>query len=79
MFEGSAGDIITISMTSADFDTFLELYGPNLLRVAMDDDSGGETNSQISSVVLPQSGIYSIVARALGPGQAGEYTLSLTN
>jgi len=77
MFSGTAGDVVTISMTSADFDTFLDLYGPTLLRVAMDDDGGGDTNSEISSVVLSATGIYSIVARSFAPGGAGNYTLSI--
>jgi hypothetical protein len=76
-FSGNAGDVVTISMTSADFDTFLDLYGPTLLRVAMDDDGGGDTNSEISSVVLSATGIYTIVARSFSPEGAGSYTLSL--
>jgi serine protease Do len=77
MFSGTAGDVVTISMTSADFDTFLDLYGPTLLRVAMDDDGGGDTNSEISSAVLPATGIYTIVARSFAPGGAGNYALSI--
>jgi hypothetical protein len=79
LFEGVAGDVITISMVSEDFDTFLDLYDPFLFRVAMDDDGGSGSNSQISSVELPISGVYTIVARSFGPLQGGDYSLSLLN
>jgi hypothetical protein len=79
LFEGIGGDVITISMVSEDFDTFLDLYDPFLFRVAMDDDGGSGSNSQISSIELPISGVYTIVARSFGPLQGGEYTLSIMN
>jgi len=79
LFEGVEGDVITISMISTDFDTFLDLYDPFLFRLAMDDDGGGGSNSRISSVELPLTGVYTIVARAFSPIQEGDYTLSLMN
>jgi hypothetical protein len=78
LFEGAAGDVITIDMASTDFDPMLDLYDPFLLRVAIDDDGGSDSNAQLSSIVLPVSGVYTIVARAFGPSQGGDYTLSLT-
>lgn len=77
-FQGGAGDAITISMTSTDFDATLDLYGPDLKRVASDDDSGGDMNALISAT-LPVAGWYTIVARSFSSGGAGSYTLSLSN
>lgn len=79
LFEGAEGDVVTISMVSEEFDTFLDLYDPFLFRVAMDDDGGSGSNSLISSIELPFPGVYTIVARAFGPVEEGDYTLSLMN
>lgn len=75
-FEGRAGDIVTISLESGEFDCFLELRGPAGNRLITDDDSGEGFNSLIESFELPEDGAYRIVARAFGSG-SGAYTLSL--
>lgn len=65
-FDAKAGQTISIQMESADFDTYLELLGPNLNLVAYDDDSIGKTDSRIpgptGKFTLPYSGTYTIVA-----------------
>ncbi len=76
-FTGEAGDRVTISMQSDEFDTYLDLWGPGLMQVARDDDGGGGTDSLIDDFRLPESGTYSIVARGYGPGERGSYRLSL--
>lgn len=78
IFQGNMGDEITISMTSEDFVTALDLYGIDLLRVMSDIGSGGDGNS-LMTVTLPASGIYTLVARAFAPDGAGSYTLSINN
>lgn len=76
-FEGSAGDSVTISMTSTDFDTYLELYGPDGQVVTTNDDGGQGLNSLIENFVLPANGTYTIVARSFANAGTGSYTLSL--
>ncbi|MBN9657338.1 MAG: S8 family serine peptidase [Acidobacteria bacterium] len=65
-FDAKAGQTVSIQMESADFDTYLELLGPNLNLVAYDDDSIGKTDSRIPGptgrLTLPYSGTYTIVA-----------------
>ncbi|QOY87064.1 S8 family serine peptidase [Paludibaculum fermentans] len=65
-FDAKAGQTVSIQMESADFDTYLELLGPNLNVVAYDDDSIGKTDSRIPGptgrLTLPYSGTYTIVA-----------------
>ncbi len=78
IFVGEAGDVVTISMTSEDFDAALDLYGPDLLRIGSDDDSGGDLNSLLT-VTLPTSGVYTLVARAFSSDGAGNYTLSISD
>ncbi len=77
-FNGSAGDVVNIAMNSSDFDTYLELYGPDGQEVTRNDDGGPGLNSLIENVTLPTSGTYTIIARSFGNGGRGSYTLSLT-
>lgn len=77
-FEGSAGDAVTISMTStteiSGLDTLLLLRDAVGNELTRNDDSGEGLNSRIE-FVLPEDGTYIIVATRYG-GE-GSYTLSL--
>jgi serine protease Do len=75
LFDGSEGDRVTIRLESEEFDTVLELWGPDLARIEEDDDGGVGTNSLIDGFSLPSSGTYNIVARGYNRGEQGRYTL----
>lgn len=77
-FSGNAGRHVVITLFgSYGFDTYLELFDPygGLLR-ENDDISGANLNSRIS-VVLPYTGVYTIVAHGYDHS-AGSYSLSLS-
>lgn len=76
-FEGDAGDVVTISLISEQFDAYLELYSPSGDLLVDNDDGGGSLNARIEFFVLPDSGTYEILARPLDGSSLGEYTLSL--
>lgn len=59
-FEGSAGDRITIELTSADFDPAVVLFNPSEDQIAFNDDAAG-LDSRISSFELPDDGTYTII------------------
>ncbi|MBN2555469.1 MAG: protein kinase [Anaerolineales bacterium] len=76
LYEGHAGESISISMEGVDgIDAFLEMYGPGGERIGRNDD-GGEGFNALLEVELNQSGIYAIIARDLG-GRAGSYELMI--
>jgi hypothetical protein len=76
-FEGREGQRVRIDMTSADFDTYLELFDENHVSLDEDDDGGPEgTNSRLT-FVLPRTGSYIIEARAFS-ATTGAYTLALS-
>ena len=77
-FEGTAGDIVNISMVGVGelTNTYLELYGPDGTLLIEDDDSGEEYFALIEAYELPESGMYRIVAQGFGGG-LGTYELSL--
>lgn len=77
-FNGRAGDSVTIALDSPDFDTRLELVGPDGTGVAGNDDFGGTFNSQITDVPLPVEGEYTVVACGFSSFDSGAYNLNLT-
>ncbi|MBD2115168.1 MULTISPECIES: tetratricopeptide repeat protein [Cyanophyceae] len=73
-FEGMAGEVLTIELTSENFDTYLTLVGPDEATIAENDDGAGGTNSQIV-VTLPITGTYNLIASSFEAGQTGQYQL----
>jgi hypothetical protein len=76
-FSGEAGQVVEVSLTSADFDTFLELRDSQDNILAENDDFAGSTNSGLERFVLPANDTYTVVTRALSEAAGGEYALSL--
>jgi hypothetical protein len=79
LFDGKAGDFVTISMDALakDLDVYLEVYTPNGEQVATDDDSGGNSNAAIFELELTDTGPYRVVGRGYNDEQAGAYELTL--
>ncbi len=77
-FSGSAGDVVTIEMTSASFDAYLELRDAEGNTLIADDDSAGDLNARIANFVLPADGDYTIRAGSFGGGVSGSFQLTLT-
>jgi serine protease Do len=74
IFEGRAGQSVSITMTSNQVDAYLILLAPDGSDLAQDDDSAGGTNARIS-VVLPTNGTYTILANSYAEGEVGTYSL----
>ncbi|MBE9078497.1 tetratricopeptide repeat protein [Romeria aff. gracilis LEGE 07310] len=74
IFEGSAGQIVSITLESEEFDTLLFLLNSDNELIARNDDSGESSNSKLT-VILPEAGRY-IIGAAAPPGQAGSYQLT---
>lgn len=76
-FNGLAGQTVTITLRSTDFDTYLFLQSPDLQDQSDDDDSGGGTDSQIIET-LDATGEWGIFPNSLDPNVTGAYTLTVT-
>jgi plastocyanin len=80
-FQGRAGQRVIVTMSSDDFDTYLDLYageGDGRYIVDSDDDGAGEgTNSRLSHT-LTEDGLYTIEARGFSEDGRGDYELTLT-
>jgi len=77
LLSGGAGDSITISLVSLDFNAHLWFADSTDEVLDTDDDSGGSCNSHLN-YVLPDSGSYIIYATSRYPGNVGEYQLSVS-
>ena len=79
-FNGTAGQPISISYNSAQFDTYLYLLDDLAGILDENDDSGTGTNSRIpvdgGVITLPYTGEYMIGANSFEP-DTGSYTLTL--
>jgi hypothetical protein len=79
VYEGRAGERLSISLTSDAFDAFLafgRMDGSRFEQMEINDDAGEGTHSAIE-VTLPTAGRYLIRANSLGGGATGAYTLSV--
>jgi hypothetical protein len=77
-FVGDLGQIITINLEQdeSNLDAYLELIGPDGATLVQDDDGGDGYNSRIERFVLPETGLYVIVARGYS-SSSGAYRLTL--
>ncbi|HEV2800668.1 MAG TPA: pre-peptidase C-terminal domain-containing protein [Pyrinomonadaceae bacterium] len=78
-FNGTAGQQVTINMSSLNFDTVLYLLNPSGTTVAFNDDIDPNIPNRNSRIVftLQQSGVHSILANSFAPEERGNYTLTL--
>lgn len=76
-FQGQAGQRVTISLESSEFDTYLALADDNGNLIDSNDDfQSGSTNSRIV-VTLPRDGLYRIIANGYSPADQGRYSLTV--
>ena len=76
--QGTAGQGITIELTSSQFDTYIIFTGPNGYQEDNDDFPGMGLNSRLE-VTLPSDGQYSVGVTSYAPGETGTYDLSVVN
>ena len=74
-FDGEAGQTMTIELESADFDTVLQLKGPDGKLITSNDDYGVTLNSTIV-IELPTTGTYSAIATSYS-GLGGSYQIEV--
>ena len=76
-FEGRAGQTVTITLESDEFDTYLVLLDAEGGAIEQNDDAReGNTNSMLR-VTLPSSGTYRVVVNSYENTGNGQYTLTI--
>lgn len=76
-FQGDAGQTVTISLESNEFDTYLILLGPNDQLLAENDDAASGTHNSTLTITLPITGTYRVIANAYEPSEQGRYLLTV--
>ncbi len=76
IFQGQAGEVVSIAVLAAEFDSRLELLGTGSpLPLVTDDDSGGNQNALINGFTLQTDDKYRIVVRGYGASDEGSFRL----
>ena len=77
VYMGHAGERITATLRSSDFDAYLLVDDPRSATwQEVDDDSGGDLDSELT-VTLPRDGPYLIVANSVAAQATGSYQMTL--
>ena len=74
-FEGAAGDVVSVTVGSGDFDPVVELLSSGGEQLARDDDSGPGTDARLLAV-LPDTGQYVVGVTAFDDG-SGPYEVAV--
>lgn len=74
--QGRAGQPLSVTMRSDDFDTYLMVSGPGDFQEDNDDGGDDGTNSMLD-VRLPVDGTYRITATSYESGESGQYSINL--
>ena len=76
-FEGSAGQVITVTLESPDFDTYLAVFSPtDELLGEHDDINKKNTNSELT-ITLEITGKYRVIVNSYDKTGRGEYNLQV--
>ena len=76
-FEGSAGQVITVTLESPDFDTYLAVFSPtDELLGEHDDINKKNTNSELT-ITLEITGKYRVIVNSYDKTGRGEYNLEV--
>jgi hypothetical protein len=79
VYDGYAGEHITVEMRSDEIDSYLLLYGgspEDPVLLGEDDDGGGGLDARIE-VTLPADGEYAVLANTFEGGETGGYAIRL--
>ncbi len=77
VFEGTAGESVSVAMRSQSFDTYVGLITPSGEQLDNDDWEGSQRESRVD-YVLDQTGRYRVMATSYQPDESGAYEIELT-
>ena len=76
-FEGNAGQSVSISVESSDFDPYVALFTPESELLGENDDVSDSSKNAFVSVTLPITGRYRVVVNSFDPSGRGRYILTV--
>ncbi|MCB9507716.1 MAG: pre-peptidase C-terminal domain-containing protein [Myxococcales bacterium] len=78
VYDGQAGERLSLRLSSSDFDPYLLVRGPGGYTQDNDDLRDGALDAGLD-ITLPATGRYLVVATSFQPGESGRYALAVTN
>jgi len=76
-FEGREGQVVTVTLESSDFDTYLAVFSPTGELLGEHDDlTQKNTNSQLT-ITLPVPGAYRVIVNSYDKTGRGQYSLKV--
>jgi S1-C subfamily serine protease len=76
-FQGTAGQRVTISLESREFDSYLILIDPDGKKIGENDDASSDTLNAALVITLPSTGTYRVIANTYDSTGRGQYTLNV--
>jgi serine protease Do len=76
-FTGRAGQTVTITLESPDFDTYLVLVSPDGKVFKENNNASNNTTDSAITATLPRSGVYRVIVNASDRDGRGRYTLTI--
>ncbi|NJL87329.1 MAG: hypothetical protein HC886_17275 [Leptolyngbyaceae cyanobacterium SM1_1_3] len=77
LIECWAGQTLTITLESTDFDAYLMVYDAQGQRIAQNDDVSPINHNASVTLTVPEDGFYRVVANAYNDLGNGQYKLSV--
>ncbi|MEM9089173.1 MAG: trypsin-like peptidase domain-containing protein [Cyanobacteria bacterium P01_F01_bin.53] len=78
LFDGNAGQQVTIALNSQEFDPFVILVGPDGTVLDSNDDVSRSSFNAGLSVTLPSTGRYRVIANSFDSSGSGRFSLQVT-
>jgi hypothetical protein len=76
-FNGLQGQNVELVLTSAQFDTYVAITGPNNFHEFNDDDTANNTRNSRLQITIPANGQYTIHVTSYAAGERGAYQLAI--
>ncbi len=75
--ELSVGDVVKVTLTSNDFDTFVYVKSPAEQWVNNDDCTEGDTTKSCLTMTAEENGVYEVWASTYERGDYGDYKIEI--
>lgn len=77
-FQGSAGQTVTITVESAEFDTYVAIITPDEKLLAENDDINQSNKNSGLTATLPRNGTYRVIVNGYDNNSRGRYAVSVS-
>lgn len=77
--EGQAGEVVSITLESLEFDTYLLLISPTGETLAENDNFDESNYNSWLTITLPDTGTYQVLANAVDTQAQGQYALTIVS